>query len=125
VEFSGFYLLLFESESVDIMTELLQPFLAQATAAVDRSEELARGGTIAVVGLLIVFLVLIFLCLFIASLPKVLDLVQRVLPESEEHYPIAHEEQDEDAELELLAAIGFVLHTEFQKQVSAGSNSGS
>ena len=103
------------------MTEIFNPFLAQATAPVEGSADLATGATIAVVGLLIVFMVLIFLSLFIASLPKVLALLERVLPESEEHHPIAHEEQDEDAELELLAAIGFVLHTEFQKQVSSGS----
>ncbi|MEC7407480.1 MAG: OadG family protein [Planctomycetota bacterium] len=103
------------------MATLIKPYLAQATADLVRQENLAEGGTIAVVGLLIVFLVLIFLSIFIATLPKVLDLVGKFLPESDERHPIAHEEHDEDAELELLAAIGFVLHTEFQRQVSTGS----
>ena len=104
-----------------VMATLIKPYLAQATADVVRQENLAEGGTIAVVGLLIVFLVLIFLSVFIATLPKVLDLIGKFLPESDEHHPIAHEEHDEDAELELLAAIGVVLHTEFQRQVSTGS----
>ncbi len=104
-----------------VMATLIKPYLAQATADVVRQENLAEGGTIALVGLLIVFLVLIFLSVFIATLPKVLDLVGKFLPESDEHHSIADEEHNEDAELELLAAIGFVLHTEFQRQVSTGS----
>ena len=101
----------------------LQPFLAQETVSGLQTQSLSEGGIIAVVGLLIVFLVLIFLSVFIATLPRVLAIVERYLPESNEHHPIAHEEHDEDAELELLAAIGYVLHTEFQQQVAAGSNS--
>jgi Na+-transporting methylmalonyl-CoA/oxaloacetate decarboxylase gamma subunit len=103
------------------MAPLVQPVLAQAELEISQPQGLADGAPIAIVGLLIVFVVLIFLSLFIATLPKVLGLLEHVLPESEEHQSIAHEEQDEDAELELLAAIGFVLHTEFQRQVTTGS----
>ena len=78
----------------------LQPFLAQETVSGLQTQSLSEGGIIAVVGLLIVFLVLIFLSVFIATLPRVLAIVERYLPESNEHHPIAHEEHDEDAELE-------------------------
>ena len=67
-----------------VMATLIKPYLAQATADVVRQENLAEGGTIAVVGLLIVFLVLIFLSVFIATLPKVLDLIGKFLPESDD-----------------------------------------
>ncbi|MGC6441849.1 MAG: OadG family protein [Rubripirellula sp.] len=105
------------------MALTLHPYLAQASDSVSpQVGSLTEGATIAIVGLLIVFLVLIFLSLFIATLPKVLQLINAVLPESNGHHGTVHEEQDEDAELELLAAIGYVLHTEFQRQVSAGTD---
>ena len=100
----------------------LHSYLAQASDSVSPQVGLAEGATTAIVGMLIVFLVLIFLSLFIATLPKVLHLINAVLPESDHHHGVVHEEQDEDAELELLAAIGYVLHTEFQRQVSPGTD---
>ncbi len=104
------------------MASSLHLYLAQASDALSPQGSLAEGATIAIVGLLIVFLVLIFLSLFIATLPKALQLINAVLPESDHHHGVVHEEQDEDAELELLAAIGYVLHTEFQRQVTAGTD---
>jgi Na+-transporting methylmalonyl-CoA/oxaloacetate decarboxylase gamma subunit len=96
--------------------------LLQAAPTTFEEGDLHQGLIIAIVGLLIVFLVLIFLSLFIASLPKVLALVGRVWPEVEEHRAISNEADDEDTEMELLAAIGFVLHTEFQRQASGGQS---
>ena len=57
--------------------------------------------------------------LFIATLPRILGFIEGYLPELEEHSPPrSHPESfvpDDDA---VTAAIGFVLHTEFQKQLA-------
>jgi hypothetical protein len=84
---------------------------------------LTQGVIIAGVGLLIVFVALILISLFIATLPRVLGFLGHLWPEVEEHHGFEHVESDEDEELELLAAIGFVLHTEFQRQVVGESAS--
>ena len=82
-----------------------------------------QGAIIAVVGLLIVFVALILISVFIAALPKFLVFLGHLWPEVEEHHGFEHVESDEDEELELLAAIGFVLHTEFQRQLTGESAS--
>jgi hypothetical protein len=67
--------------------------------------------------MLIVFCALILISLFIALLPRILGVISQYLPETEEpHESLSHPESqrlDDDA---VIAAIGFVLHTELQKQ---------
>lgn len=94
------------------------PILIAQTAESD----LAKGASIAIAGLLIVFIALILISLFIAALPRVLGFVEAWLPEEEGHghssVETSHPESfvpDDDA---VLAAIGFVLHTEMQKQLT-------
>tara|TARA_R110002111_G_scaffold60008_2_gene100527 strand:- start:225 stop:524 length:300 start_codon:yes stop_codon:yes gene_type:complete len=81
----------------------------------------SRGLAIAASGLVIVFAVLILLSLFIAALPHMIGALSHVLPE------LDHGRADQtddgsghpDSQLPddvVVAAIGFVLHTEMQKQ---------
>ncbi len=76
------------------------------------------GVVIAAVGLLIVYVALVLISLFIATLPRVLVLIGRLWPEVDDHHGIDHVEVDAEEDLVVLAAIGFVLHTEFQRQLS-------
>ena len=70
---------------------------------------------------MIVFAVLIMLCLFIAALPHMVGMLERVLPAPDhsqaDHARVGagHPESQlpDDA---VIAAIGYVLHTELQKQ---------
>lgn len=83
---------------------------------VDLGWALGLAGT----GLLIVFTALILISLFIALLPKILSVLARVWPESDEpHGTTGHPESQVPDNAAILAAIGFVLHTEMQKQVAA------
>ena len=79
-----------------------------------------EGVAIAATGMLIVFAALILITLFISALPHMLKVVARVIPEA----PDKHAPQDRSAGLladeAVLAAIGFVLHTEVRKQVRTG-----
>ena len=100
---------------------------AQATAA---GAEMSRGLSIAASGLFIVFSALLLISLFIASLPRVLELVARVWPEVDDtHARAGHPESQVPDNTRVLAAIGYVLHTEMQRQLalekseaSTGSN---
>ena len=93
------------------------PLLAQADVGRDA---LGDGLAIAAAGLVIVFFALILISLFIAALPRVLGMVNRVWPEViEGHHEVAHPESQIADDVDVLAAIGFVLHTEFQRQLSA------
>lgn len=86
-------------------------------------EAMSRGVPIAIAGLLIVFTALTLISLFIGSLPRVLEMVAKVLPELEEpHHRPSHPEDETEEDDAVLAAIGFVLHTEFQKQLAAEQN---
>ncbi len=81
------------------------------------SQMLAGDGVaIAATGMLIVFAALLLITLFIAGLPHLLELIARILPE----VPDRHAPQDASRSLlpeeAVLAAIGFVLHTESQRQ---------
>ena len=80
------------------------------------------GVAIAGTGLLIVFAALILITLFIAALPRILEAVAQVLPE----VPDRHAAPDPSASLlpdeAVLAAIGFVLHHELQKQDENSGN---
>lgn len=87
------------------------------------------GIAIAMSGLAIVFVVLVLISLFIAWLPRMLELVAHVWPEVQERhsaevsgevYPESLVPDDGAA----LAAIGFVLHTELQRQLAAEQGSG-
>ncbi len=66
---------------------------------------------ISITGMVIVFCVLTLLSLFIASMPRILQVVGRIFPEKVAHtkkvaQPSATESRDEEA----IAAIALVLH---------------
>jgi hypothetical protein len=82
------------------------------------------GIPIAYSGLLIVFSALLLISLFIASLPHILGIVAKVYPEVDEtHSRPSHPESQVADDGNVLAAIGFVLHTEMQRQLAAEDNS--
>ena len=82
------------------------------------------GIPIAVTGLLIVFSALLLISLFIASLPHILGIVAKVYPEVDDtHSRQGHPESQVADDGAVLAAIGFVLHTEMQRQLAAEDNS--
>jgi len=82
------------------------------------SETAEEGLSIAATGMLIVMLALTFISLFIAALPRILAAVAKVYPEPvERHAKRTHPEGSVADDEAVLAAIGFVLHTEFQKQL--------
>ncbi len=79
----------------------------------------AGGFGLAVTGMTIVFVVLVLVSLFIAALPRVLPLVNALLPVAEGHHGVATTSAvtvtaasvSADAMSgEVVAAIGFVLH---------------
>jgi oxaloacetate decarboxylase gamma subunit len=74
-----------------------------------------RGVELTIVGMTIVFSALAIISLFIAALPKVLEWLDPYLPKG--HGPDAptRDEQSTLEEEKVVAAIGFVLHTELQK----------
>ena len=83
------------------------------------SEITTRGVAIAISGLVIVFVALILISVFIASLPRILEIVARFWPEVDEPHAVeSHPESLVADDGHVLAAIGFVLHTEFQHQLS-------
>ena len=85
--------------------------------------DVGRGFSIAVAGMLIVGVALTFISLFIAGLPRLLEIINDYWPEVEDrHSAPSHPESlvpDDDA---VLAAIGYVLHCEFQKQLQSESS---
>jgi hypothetical protein len=74
---------------------------------------------IAVAGMSIVAIALAFISLFIATLPRFLEFLERYLPEAEDRHakrtPSESSHPDDDA---ITAAIGFVLYTEIQNQLA-------
>jgi Na+-transporting methylmalonyl-CoA/oxaloacetate decarboxylase gamma subunit len=93
--------------------------LAQAEAT-DANAAIGEGMTIAAVGIVIVFSALMLITLFIASLPRILRVVNHVWPEAGDgHRESGHPESQTADDSDVLAAIGFVLHTEFQRQLTA------
>jgi Na+-transporting methylmalonyl-CoA/oxaloacetate decarboxylase gamma subunit len=76
------------------------------------------GFPIAATGMGIVFVALLLITVFISTLPRMLKLLAKILPEATaRHAPVDASESmlpDEG----ILAAIGFVLHTEIQRQVT-------
>lgn len=101
---------------------MTQTLLVNAQQVFDGSQ---RGVAIAVAGLLIVFTALLLITLFIASLPRLLGMLARGWPEVDEHHHWeSHPESFLPENDTVLAAIGFVLHTEFQKQLKADETRG-
>jgi Na+-transporting methylmalonyl-CoA/oxaloacetate decarboxylase gamma subunit len=87
-------------------------------SASDRSDVMERGLSIALTGMTIVFVALALISLFIEALPRVLAIVARVFPVVAEPEPSAkagrsNVSSDDEA---VLAAIGYVLHTEMSQQ---------
>lgn len=83
-----------------------------------------EGVSIAIAGLTIVFVALLMISLFIASLPRLLEFVAQIWPEVDERHSaqVSGEVYPESSVPEdgaSLAAIGFVLHTELQRQLAA------
>jgi len=74
-----------------------------------------QGGGIALTGMSIVFTALGLITLFIALVPRVLEAVARILPETEGYGGrTTPGEPGDDAEV--VAAIGFAFHTEMQER---------
>ncbi len=92
-------------------------FVAQAELPDFEEWTFSDGLAIAGVGLAIVFAALILISLFIATLPRALQMVSRVWPEVDEPHVLEHSEEEPEDDTAVLAAIGFVLHTEFQRQL--------
>ena len=86
--------------------------------------ESGDGGAIAATGMAIVFAALLLITLFISALPRILAVVAEVLPEvPDRHAPVDPSESLLPDEA-ILAAIGYVLHTEVQRQVGTGKAAG-
>ncbi|MCP4786985.1 MAG: hypothetical protein GY903_32550 [Fuerstiella sp.] len=81
-----------------------------------------EGMAIAGTGLLIVFAALILITLFIAALPRILEAVAHVLPEVPDRHAAPDASESLLPDEAVLAAIGFVLHHELQKQVETAGN---
>lgn len=116
----------------DPITFLSLPFFTGwsvvGQAGVAGGDALSVGLSIAVAGLTIVFLALILITLFIASLPRALKYVAKIWPESVDRHSAeasgeTHPESLVPEDAASLAAIGFVLHTEFQRQLVADQGS--
>lgn len=84
------------------------------------SNNLADGAVQALVGLIIVFSALIVISLFIAALPRILAILSAVWPEVDEPAGnTGHPDSLVADDGAVLAAIGYVLHTEFQRQLES------
>jgi sodium pump decarboxylase gamma subunit len=74
----------------------------------------ANGFGLAIVGMTIVFFVLVLVSLFIAAMPRLLPIVNSILPVVEHHHgapmPSAARPAAASAEEEVVAAIGVALH---------------
>ena len=72
----------------------------------------ANGVDIALTGMLIVFVALTLISLFIASLPRLLTVLNRFWPEPEGFAPVASASAaaDEGVSGPVVAAIGYALH---------------
>ena len=95
-------------------------FLAQAAEKATRlgwaNVQEQQGVAISIVGLSIVFSALVLVSLFIAVLPWILDKLSPWLPHVDEsHDSPSIAESTVDDEKMVVAAIGYVLHTEMQK----------
>ncbi len=75
-----------------------------------------NGIAISITGMLIVFAALVIISVFIALVPKLLAVLDPILPKGHAHVaaPTPEEQTPLDHE-KVVAAIGMVLHTELQK----------
>lgn len=86
----------------------------------DAPAALSEASVIALSGMLIVVCALLLICLFITALPRILAVAERFWPEVEElHSGSTHPESHVPDDEAVLAAIGFVLHQEFQRQLQS------
>lgn len=78
-----------------------------------------KGIIISIAGMIIVFSALTIISVFIAILPKVLEFLDPYLPSVKHDHavPKAQKSLPSD-EMQIVAAIGFVLHSEFKKSGS-------
>jgi oxaloacetate decarboxylase gamma subunit len=107
-----------------LILSLVQSGIGEDGAIASAEGAMSLGVSIAIAGLMIVFLALIMMSLFIAALPKVVAMLETVLPEEEDHrsgVTEGHPESLVPDDAAVLAAIGFVLHTELQRHVSSVS----
>ena len=75
-----------------------------------------NGIAISITGMLIVFTALVIISLFIALVPKLLKVLDPILPKGHHHVaPPAPEQRTPLEQEKVVAAIGLVLHTEMQK----------
>jgi len=89
-------------------------------SAVNFSQVFAgKGMAIAATGMFIVFSALLLLTLFISALPRLLEMIATVLPEVPDHHTPKDTSRSLLPDESILAAIGFVLHTEMQREVGA------
>jgi Na+-transporting methylmalonyl-CoA/oxaloacetate decarboxylase gamma subunit len=108
-----------ELASIDSVSRVLAQALS---ASSDTAGDFNQGLAIAAAGITIVFSALLLISLFIASLPRILRVVNHIWPEVQDgHHEAGHPESQVADDTDVLAAIGFVLHTEFQRQLSAES----
>lgn len=78
-----------------------------------------KAALIAATGLLIVFAALLLIALFIAALPKLLAAVSAHFPERQHKATADDPSRSLIPDEAVLAAIGFVLHTEVTKQMES------
>ena len=71
------------------------------------------GFELAFAGMTIVFTALVLVSIFIAVLPKVLVVLNRLIPEVH-HHTAAPQQREASDETAVAAAIGFALHTQKQ-----------
>ena len=88
------------------------------TLAVERLQIVINEGIpIAITGMVIVFAALVLITLFISALPRLLEAVAGVLPEVPDRQAPVDASESLLPDEQMLAAIGFVLHTELQREV--------
>ena len=86
--------------------------------------ETSDGLSIAATGMAIVFVALILVTLFISALPRILALLSVVLPEVPDRHARVDESESLLPDEPMLAAIGYVLHREMQRQTGASDATG-
>ena len=96
--------------------------MASSIFMLAQTGSLYRSLAIALAGLTIVFTALILISIFIASLPRILNLVSKVWPESDGPHQESSQSERGLPDEAGLAAIGFVLHTEVQRQMRGAAD---
>ncbi|TWU47831.1 OadG family protein [Rubripirellula reticaptiva] len=82
-----------------------------------------QGFAIAVAGLAIVFFALFVLTLFISAMPWLTSILDRYFPAHDHsRSPSVHPESQVPDDGPVLAAIGFVLHHEYEKNIRESKN---